>query len=230
MKYHDFEHFMSQKRLNRYLQACNGDKRKAMTLYRYNLSLAQELLTIVSCFEVSLRNAIDNILVPQFGNEWLKDSVSPGGMFTLPILHKTNSTISDALRKLRSQGTYSHSKLLAQMDFGMWKYMYSQLQYALTNQTLLDAFPYKQRSTPQLHINQSYIFNELDKINTLRNRIAHHEPLCFPTGQSIIDTAYIRREYQKIFTLFQWMGIDGSSMLYGLDHVLKVCDNIDRLR
>ena len=92
MKYRDFEHFMSQKRLNRYLQACNGDKRKAMTLYRYNLRLAQELLTIVSCFEVSLRNAIDDILVPQFGNEWLKDSVSPGGMFTLPILHKTNRT------------------------------------------------------------------------------------------------------------------------------------------
>ena len=85
MKYRDFEHFMSQKRLNRYLLACNGNRRKAMTLYRYNLRLAQELLTIVSCFEVSLRNAIDDILVPQFGDEWLKDSVSPGGMFMLLI-------------------------------------------------------------------------------------------------------------------------------------------------
>ena len=52
MKYRVFEHFMSQKRLNRYLMACNGNRRKAMTLYRYNLRLAQELLTIVSCFEV----------------------------------------------------------------------------------------------------------------------------------------------------------------------------------
>lgn len=229
MKYSDFEHFFSQKRLNRYLLACKGDKRKAMTLYRYNLYLAQELLTIVSCFEVSLRNAIDDILVPQFGNEWLKDSVSPGGIFTLPILHKTNRTISEALQKLRSQGTYSHSKLLAQMDFGMWKYMYSPVQYNLTHQSLMGAFPYKQRSTPQLHINQSYIFNELDKINTLRNRIAHHEPLCFPTGQALIYTGYIRGEYQKIQTLFSWMGIDSSSMLYGLDHVKKVCDKIDSL-
>lgn len=229
MKYCEYEHFFSQKRLNRYLLACNGNKRKAMTLYRYNLRLAQELLTIVSCFEVSLRNAIDDILVPQFGNEWLKDSVSPGGMFTVPILYKTNRTITDALQKLRSQGTYSHSKLLAQMDFGMWKYMYSPLQYNLTHQLLLNAFPYKQRSTPQLHINQSYIFNELDKINTLRNRIAHHEPLCFPTGQTIIYTGYIRSEYQKIQTLFSWMGIDSGSMLYGLDHVIKVCDKIDGL-
>lgn len=229
MKYSEYEHFFSQKRLNRYLLACNGDKRKAMTLYRYNLHLAQEFLTIVSCFEVSLRNAIDDILVPQFGNEWLKDSVSPGGMFTLPILHKTNRTISDALQKLRSQGTYSHSKLLAQMDFGMWKYMYSPIQYNLTHQSLMNVFPYKQRSTPQLHINQSYIFNELDRINNLRNRIAHHEPLCFPTGQAVIYTGYIRGEYLKIQTLFSWMGIDSGSMLYGLDHVKKVCDRIDSL-
>lgn len=230
MKYKDFERFFSQKRLNRYLLACNGDTRKAMTLYRYNLRLAQELLTIVNCFEVSLRNAIDNIMVSQFGSEWLKDSVAPQGIFTLPLLYKTRRTIADALQKLCLQGTYSHSKLLAQMDFGMWKYMYSPVQYTLTNQSLLHAFPFKQRSTPQLHINQSYIFNELDKINTLRNRIAHHEPLCFPTGLAVVDTTYIRREYQKIQTLFAWMGIDCRSMLYGLDHVEKVCDKIDRLR
>ena len=229
MKYREFEHFFSQKRLNRYLWACNYDKRKAITLYRYNMRLAQELLTIVSCFEVSLRNAIDSILVPQFGNEWLKDSVSKGGIFTHPILHKTNKTITDALNKLNNQGTYSHSKLLAQMDFGMWKYMYSPIQYSLTRQSLMSVFPNKQRSTPKLHINQSYIFNELDKINTLRNRIAHHEPLCFPTGEAVVYTGYIRSEYQKIQTLFSWMGINSSSMLYGLDHVIKVCDKIDEL-
>ena len=39
MKYVDFERFFSQKRLNRYVLACRGDKRKAMTLYRYNLRM-----------------------------------------------------------------------------------------------------------------------------------------------------------------------------------------------
>ena len=168
MKYRDFEHFMSQKRLNRYLFACYNDKKRAMTLYRHNLKLAQELLTIVGCFEVSLRNAIDSILIPLFGGEWLKDSVSKGGIFTDPLLYKTNKTITDALRKLQSQGKYSHSKLLAQMDFGVWKYMYSPMQYNLTNQSLLGVFPYKQRSSPQLNINHSYIFNELDKLTMSR--------------------------------------------------------------
>ena len=43
--------------MQRYKDAANGDTRKAMALYRYNLRLLQEMFTIVSCFEVTLRNA-----------------------------------------------------------------------------------------------------------------------------------------------------------------------------
>ncbi|MBQ8710616.1 MAG: Abi family protein [Bacteroidaceae bacterium] len=230
MKYVDFERFFSQKRVSRYVQACGSDTRKAMTLYRYNLRLAQEIFTIISCFEVSLRNAIDEKLVPILGSEWLKDSVMPGGIFTTPKLKKTYNTIIYSYNKLDSQGDYSHSKLIASMDFGMWKYMFSPLQYQLTHQSLLGIFPYKMRSTPSCHINHTYFFNELDKVNTLRNRIAHHEPVCFYLQDPVIDTTHIMTEYQKIQTLFAWMGIDSQSMLYGLDHVQKVCDKINELK
>lgn len=230
MKYVNFERFFSQKRVSRYVQACGSDTRKAMTLYRYNLRLAQELFTIISCFEVSLRNAIDEKLVPILGSEWLKDSVMPGGIFTTPKLKKTYNTIIYSYNKLDSQGEYSHSKLIASMDFGMWKYMFSPLQYQLTHQSLLGIFPYKMRSTPSCHINHTYFFNELDKVNTLRNRIAHHEPVCFYLQDPVIDTTHIMTEYQKIQTLFAWMGIDSQSMLYGLDHVQKVCDKINELK
>ena len=194
------------------------------------LRLAQELFTIISCFEVSLRNAIDEKLVPILGSEWLKDSVMPGGIFTTPKLKKTYNTIIYSYNKLDSQGEYSHSKLIASMDFGMWKYMFSPLQYQLTHQSLLGIFPYKMRSTPSCHINHTYFFNELDKVNTLRNRIAHHEPVCFYLQDPVIDTTHIMTEYQKIQTLFAWMGIDSQSMLYGLDHVQKVCDKINELK
>lgn len=230
MKYVNFERFFSQKRVSRYVQACGSDTRKAMTLYRYNLRLAQEIFTIISCFEVSLRNAIDEKLVPILGSEWLKDSVMPGGIFTTPKLKKTYNTIIYSYNKLDSQGEYSHSKLIASMDFGMWKYMFSPLQYQLTHQSLLGIFPYKMRSTPSCHINHTYFFNELDKVNTLRNRIAHHEPVCFYLQDPVIDTTHIMTEYQKIQTLFAWMGIDSQSMLYGLDHVQKVCDKINELK
>lgn len=230
MEYGKFERIMSQKRMNRYLAACGGDSRKAMTLYRYNLQLSQETFTIISCFEVALRNAIDEKLTPSMGTEWLKDSIMPGGAFASPILHKTHDIIDRAYHKLLTDNLYSHSKLLASLEFGIWKYMFSPVQYRVTGRTLLSIFPNKARSTPQVQYNHSYIFNELDKINTLRNRIAHHEPICFLLQQPVIDTGFILNEYQKIHTLFAWMGIDSQSLLYGLDHVRRVCDKIDKLK
>lgn len=68
MKYSDFENIMSSQRMERYLSACKGDTRKAMTLYRYNLLISQEMFTIVSCFEVALRNAIDRKLTENLGD------------------------------------------------------------------------------------------------------------------------------------------------------------------
>jgi hypothetical protein len=55
--YSDFASVMTHARMNRYLLACSSNTRKTMTLYRKNLQLTQELFTVISCFEVALRNA-----------------------------------------------------------------------------------------------------------------------------------------------------------------------------
>ena len=83
MKYKEFENIISAQRMRKYLVACGGDTKKAMTLYRYNLELSKEMFTVISCFEVALRNRIDNVLVNHLGNEWLKDSILRGGIFNV---------------------------------------------------------------------------------------------------------------------------------------------------
>ena len=74
------------------------------------------------------------------------------------------------------------------------------------------------------------IFGELDYINKLRNRIAHHEPICFSKNPVSIDTQYIHNRYNRIMELFRWMGIDGASLLYGLGHIDNACNQIDALQ
>lgn len=59
MKYKDFEDIISQERMHKYLLACNNESKRAMTLYRYNMRLSQEMFALISCFEVALRNRID---------------------------------------------------------------------------------------------------------------------------------------------------------------------------
>ena len=127
-------------------------------------------------------------------------------------------------------GSYSHPKLLAEMEFGVWKYMFANPQYRAVGRTLLAIFPNKPRSSAEVQYNNTFIFNELDGVNILRNRIAHHEPICFARRQPEIGTSYILNAYQTLHKLFMWMGIDSHSLLYGLDHVQQVCSKINQLR
>ena len=187
MRYNEFEDIFSTKRMQKYVLACDGDTRRAMTLYRYNLKLSQEMFTLISCFEVALRNRIDNQMVAHLGTDWLRDLIMPGGNFYSDrSVEKTKKIITNAYNELQNSGNYSHSKLLS---------------------------------------DHNYIFHELNFINNIRNRIAHHEPICFgnPVG---IDTTYALSHYARMMTLFQWMGIDAPRMLYGLDHVGQVCSKM----
>ena len=81
-----------------------------------------------------------------------------------------------------------------------------------------------------MQYNHTYIFNELAKINDLRNRIAHHEPICSLSNNTIIDTNYTRQRYNLILQLFTWMNINSGELLYGLDHIQNVCNEIDELK
>ena len=227
MKYIDFEEAFSSERMSKYVMACNGDTRKAMTLYRHNLRLSQEMFTLVSCFEVTLRNSIDRQLRLSLGSDWLRDAILPGGVFYSDSrVDKTRKIIDNAYRELVRKQNYSHSQLLSQMEFGIWKYLYSNVHYALTGQVLLGVFPNKPRSTRTLHYDNSYMFAALDSVNNMRNRIAHHEPICFNKMTGMIDASYSLAIYSRIMTLFEWMDVDSSALLYGLDHVRWCCDKI----
>lgn len=229
MNFQEFQAILSSERLQRYLTACDNDTRKTMTLYRLNLNLSQEVFTLLSCFEVAIRNAINRILIERLGEDWLRDSIMTGGIFDTPSCRDSANIIRKAYDRLQRNKNYSHFKLLAEMEFGIWKYMFANPQYRAVGRSLLAIFPNKPRSTARCQYNNTYIFNKLDSINILRNRIAHHEPICFALRKPIIGTSYILNSYQNLHTLFMWMGIDSHSLLYGLDHVQAVCNKINNL-
>ena len=229
MKFHDFEQVISPVRIGRYLTACECNTRKAMTLYRKNLHLSQELFTVISCFEIALRNAIDKHYTDILGNDWLRDSAVTGGIFDNTNCKIAAQTINTEVSKLHKNKQYNHTKLVAELGFGFWRYLFSSHQYRVCGKTLLKVFPSKPPSSPTAQYNADYIFRELQKINNLRNRIAHHEPICFVPCQPIKNTTYARQHYSLLLQLFQWMNIDEAAMLYGLDHIVSICNEIDAL-
>lgn len=227
MKYSEFENIMSTTRMGRYLAACNNNSKRAMTLYRKNLHLSQELFTIISCFEIALRNSIDQHYLTIHGNNWLRQAASNGGMFDNQRCRLTADNINEAIQKLNAN--YTHNKLVAELGFGFWRYMFAPHQFLLAGQSLLAIFPAKPQSTPGMQYNASFVFNQLSKVNNIRNRIAHHEPICFISGQPVKSTTYARQHYTLLLQLFQWMTIDEGKLLYGLDHINMICNKIDTL-
>jgi len=225
MKYADFERVMSSPRMRRYSNACGGDTRKAMTLYRLNLKLSQENFTIISCFEVAIRNSIDNHYKNIYGNDWLRDAQMAGGIFSVNRCRITRQIIKSAYNKLGNR--YTHNKLVAEMDFGFWRFLFAQPQFYAAGQSLLNVFPNKPISTPIIQYNQTYVFNRMGTINKFRNRIAHHEPICFQSGVAVIDSTYLRNNYMVIQDLFNWLDIDSSKLLFGLDHIQKLVGKLD---
>ena len=167
MNYNDFSRIMSSARMSRYLISVNGNSKKAMTLYRQNLRLSQELFTVISCFEIALRNQIDYHYTNQLGNNWLQDSVASQGIFDVRNCITTKNVIVKAVRKLGQN--VNHNKLVAELDFGFWRFLFASPQYRAGGSNLLQIFPAKPRSTASVQYNQAYVFNKLKAINEIRN-------------------------------------------------------------
>ena len=229
MKYGEFVDVISPERMCRYVSACANNTKRAMALYRYNIKLSQEMYAIISCFEVTLRNKINKEMKANFGNDWLRDFVLPGGRFdTDPRVEGTRKIIKKGYEGLVRCQRYSHTKLLAEMEFGVWKFMFNNVQYRLSGRCLLNIFPNKPTSTPQFQYDNAFVFNALDVINNMRNRIAHHEPKCFGNDGKI-DTQSVMFFFMRIMQLFHWMNVDANALLYGMNHVVEVSNKVMKI-
>lgn len=219
MNYPDFENLISPPRMARYLEACDDDTKKAMTLYRANLRLSHELFSVLSIFEVVLRNKIDShyrsIFNPIFGAEdWLIHAASPGGFYDNGSTSKTRSSILKAKSELGKN--YTHNKLLAELNFGFWRFQFGPKEFRAAGSNLHQIFVNRPHGT-----NHTSIFNRLQLINKLRNRIAHHEPICFDLARNSISTKYAINHFDEVITLLSWMDISHKELYYGINGVSK---------
>jgi hypothetical protein len=111
MNFIDFKHILSNDRLQRYLIACGNDTRKTMTLYRLNLNLSQEVFTLLSCFEVALRNAIT--IIRTYLTSWMAST------FCVIALHTMNRFVFYATSlRLALYIYWTHTKQYISCSYG----------------------------------------------------------------------------------------------------------------
>jgi hypothetical protein len=217
MKYSDFEIAFSAPRLNKYLYACKGNRRKALCFYRYNLKMSQQFYGLISVFEITLRNAIDRHFSAQFSDpDWIVTQANVG------FLSKYREAVNIEKAKLSRAGHYNNNRLLTTLSFGIWSYLFSRNCFRKSGKTLLRIFPNRPHG-----LNQRTVYKDLDDIRMFRNRIAHHEQICFNYGN--VDLGEAKRIARIIGEYLSYLGYEPSKILYGVETPSKMIEKIETI-
>jgi Abi-like protein len=195
---------VSVPRLSPYLNAA-GSVDNALALYRWNSAMSASLFELVGHAEVVLRNALADELTnlrtasgdstgawfwadPQ-GPPWFQPWWQPE---MIKNLNRARSKAKDAT------GTVRPGKVVAELTFGFWRYLLTaHYEASLWTPALRYAFPQR--------IARSTVYDLVEKINILRNRVAHHEP---------IYRRNLQTDISRIEQLLDWISPDTSQWAF----------------
>lgn len=220
MDYKTSLELFSVPRMRKYATACAGNKQKTMQLYRYNLRLCQKFYGVLNIFEVVLRNAVNNHYIAYYSDlDWIVNQAKYGGLFA----HEQDE-ISSIANDYKKRGIYNNDKMVSALTFGYWTHLFSKKRYKIGGKTILKIFPNKAKGK-----NQSDVYLDLTHIREFRNRIAHHEPICFD-GKGFISTEFARRHYQLICNYISYLGQQPNNVIQWIERPDDILNRIDKLR
>ena len=210
------ERWLSPSRFLPYLDACDGDVSRALKLHEWNIMLGQALMGDIAHFELALRNAYDRTLAERFsGNEhWLFDANSP---VTRPIMRMSKTkklrdvnlvnrrAVEDACS--RAHDPSNPNQVIAGLTLGFWAHMTDRSRERdLWIPYLHAAWP---AGTDRTKLNL-----RLEKINKLRNRVAHNERLFNPSKSN-----YSPKDIDAdINELFRALSPEAHMIFYSIDN------------
>jgi hypothetical protein len=165
----NLERHLSPERLRPYRAAAGGALAHAIRLYQWNSLASGAMYEILGNVEVLLRNALDRRLQERhnrlgYAGDWWDD---PAG----DLEPKRREDAQRARQHVRRQPV-THGRVLAELTFGFWRYLLSsRYEATLWTPALRHSFPHLRPAARQR------IYRPVDHLYTLRNRIAHHEPV-----------------------------------------------------
>jgi hypothetical protein len=205
LEFSKLEYYLSQPRLQRFLDATGNSRAKAQKLYRVNLRVSQAFYPVLNLFEIFLRNTVHYHVSSHFSNpNWIvsektgfmsNPTLAPSRFFLKKSIQKAEKTIK------RKGSPVTSGKVIAEQSFGFWTSLFDTHHYRLIGGSPIHAFPLK-----PAHANRSLINQKLNKIREFRNRIYHNEPVCF-NGQNIdFSEAHVIKD--ELYELLNWIDTD----------------------
>jgi len=231
MDYQKYEIHCSIPRLKRYYDSVGGDTQKAILLYNLNMKLSQAFFLPLTVFEVTLRNRLHNVLTSHFGDtDWIMNQKT--GFMSDPALINTSRRTGQQRPEgfLKSQVVKAESEIrrrsvpvvsgrvIAEQPFSFWITFFNREYFRVLRSVPIQIF-----STLPPGKGRHDVSSALDDIRRLRNRIFHHEPICF-TNNHAIDPTHAENIKSKIAELLDWIDTDiciEFSDIHSIDNIVS---------
>jgi len=149
-----------------------GADPRALALYAWNARISAALLAPLHICEIVVRNAVSDAIEHVYGPRW---PWQIGFEQSLPSPRSGYNPQRD-LQNARSHAPTT-GKAIPELKFVFWQKMFtSRHDQRLWEPYLRQVMPHLDPAKP-VSILREDIYNELEQIRFLRNRIAHHEPI-----------------------------------------------------
>jgi hypothetical protein len=163
---------LSVARFSTYLAAAGNDPAHGLALYAWHARIASALMLPAHFAEVAIRNAVSEAVTEAYGERW---PWSPGFERSLPDSaqgYSPSRDLRDARRHWQSTG-----KVVADLKFVFWQKMFtSRHDERLWKPRIFTVLPNAPVGTSHSRL-RSQVYDDLEVVRRLRNRLAHHEPV-----------------------------------------------------
>jgi hypothetical protein len=174
LQINEIETILSSPRFARYVAYSGGNRRKAMRLYSWNTNISAAFYLLLHYCELSVRNAAVEAIEIEFGANWHNNR---GFGYTLPTLNRGRGYQPKKNLVKCSRGGATAGQVVANLNFVFWQYIFTSGQDSrLWNKHLTNVFP-GHDSTLTIAKTRGQVYNDIEQVRKLRNRIAHHEPI-----------------------------------------------------
>ncbi|MCB9957270.1 MAG: Abi family protein [Rhodospirillaceae bacterium] len=177
---------LSLERFARYVDWAGGNESRALHLYTLNTQLSEALYTPLQMLEVALRNRIHAVMSASRHDRWFEEAGFLKIISQPAQVAKATADVTDG-RKDATPG-----RVVAALTFGFWTSMLAKEYEDLWQMTLHRIA----KREDGKGLRRKDLSTPLNPIRTLRNRVAHHEPIIHWD---------LRKHYANMLQVTEWL-------------------------
>lgn len=189
-------------------------------LYVWNTRVTKALLEDIQHIEVLIRNRVDQVLIPRYGERWFQHG-------DIPFTKNAKAAVKKAEKRAnprRMSTQVRPGKIIAELNLDYWTYLFARTYqttiWPLFEKSLVGIGREGYNGTVTQAPSRKDFKNEMEVVYRTRNRCAHHEPIVNANTQD--EAQNLDRIVAALENIALWIEPAAASWITGTSRVSEL--------